>query len=104
VSQLLLWETEIRTGADGSAEVIARKPLLECDVDRARVYLGGKDVVSRRQIWRLFQHGKIEGYKPRAIAERIDGRASDAKLVPYVESLPCGTVECDWELGGLRPV
>ena len=87
MSQLLLRETEVRTGADGSAEVIARKPLLECDVDRARVYLGGKEVVARDLVYRLFQHCKIEDYKPGALAKRTDGRSINAKVVLYVESL-----------------
>lgn len=84
---MLLWETEVRSGADGTAQVLARRPVLECDVDRARIYLGGKEVVSRRQVWRLYQLGKITGYKPGAVARRTDGRGSNAKLVLSVESI-----------------
>jgi hypothetical protein len=75
--QLLIWESEITQSGEGRAVVTARKPLSRMSVSQAAKLLGcGKGAV-----WRAYRAGLITGWKPGALAQRKDGRASNAALV-----------------------
>ncbi|WP_353566221.1 hypothetical protein [Haloferula sargassicola] len=79
--QPMLFEAEVVKAGPGEAVVRAGRPLLEGDVDRVRVILGGKDVISRSMVHRLRREGKIRGWQPRGGGKRRDGRASNAKWI-----------------------
>ena len=36
----MLWDTEVRQAGDGSAVVVARKPVAECGIERVLAILG----------------------------------------------------------------
>jgi hypothetical protein len=80
---LFVWATKIVRRGDGRAELVAVKPKKEITVAEASEILG----VSPRVVRRIWKAGLIEGWKPGAIAERSDGRGSNAELKLDAESV-----------------
>lgn len=81
----MLWETKVTPQADGSVRLEAVGFQNECDVARARVILGGEDVVSAKMVRKLCRLGLIESYKPGGLP-RKDGKPSNARIVINVDS------------------
>ena len=74
---LCIWETDVTAAGEGRAIVTARKPLYRMSVKQAAKLLG----CSEQTVCKAFRLGKISGWKPGAIANRKDGRQSNAALV-----------------------
>lgn len=72
----------MRTG-DGIVEIHARKPLSKMSVKQAAKVLG----TTEWNVRHLYRLGILKGEKPGAIKVRRDGRASNAALVLYSESV-----------------
>lgn len=83
----MLWTTEVSSMGDGSARIVAKKPLLEGNVDEARKILGGLEAVSRQDVYRLVRQKYITGWKVRPGLARKDEKASNCKLVIDLESV-----------------
>ncbi len=83
----MLWETKVSSNGDGSARIMATKPVLEGNVDEARKILGGFAAVTRQDVYRLVRQKYIVGWKVRPGMERKDGRATNTKLVLDLESV-----------------
>ncbi len=83
--QLLIWDSEVTREADGSAKVVARKPLLRMSIKQAARLLG----CPRDTVERLYRRGIIGGWKPGENPKtgRKDGRGSNAKVVLDAESV-----------------
>lgn len=77
--QLLMWDSEITREPDGSARVVARKPLHRMSIKKAAEVLG----CNPQTISRLYQQGILGGWKPGENPghTRKDGRKSNAKVV-----------------------
>jgi excisionase family DNA binding protein len=77
--QLVMWDSEITREPDGSARVIARKPLHRMSIKKAAEVLG----CTTQTISRLYQQGILGGWKPGENPghTRKDGRKSNAKVV-----------------------
>ena len=82
-TQLLIWESEVKSAGEGQAVVTARKPLFRMTVRQAARLLG----CSEWTVQKAFRAGKISGWKPGAIAKRGDGRGSNAALVLDAEGV-----------------
>lgn len=80
---LFVWATRVIKRGDGRAELVAVEPKKDLSVAEAARILS----VGPRTVRRLWQYGLIDGWKPGAIAERRDGRASNAALVLDAESV-----------------
>lgn len=81
VRQLLLWETEVRPAGDNQSVVVARRVVLEGDITAARRALGGLDVVSRDDVYKLRDLGFIKARRNFPALPRKDGKRSNAKWV-----------------------
>ena len=84
---LLLWDTDVTVSSAGHAHVKARKPVLEGNVDRAREVLGGKDVVTRYDVYRLIKRGMITAWQLDKGVVRADKKKSNRKLIICLESV-----------------
>lgn len=79
----LIWESTLERDGDNAVRLVAKKPLSRMTTKHAARVLG----VSVWTINKLHRAGKIQGYKPGAVATRKDGRASNAALVLDAESV-----------------
>lgn len=75
--QLLIWESEVIPTGDGTARIVARKPLHRMTAKQAARLLG----CSEWTVGKLYREGRISGWKPGACSTRRDGRKSNARLV-----------------------
>lgn len=80
---LFVWQTRVVRKGDGRAELVAIAPKKELTVREAAELLG----TTKKVILRLRRAGMIDGWKPGAIAERSDGRESNATLALDAESV-----------------
>lgn len=80
---LFVWATRVVRLGDGRAELVAVKPKKELTVREAAEILG----TTRKVVMRLRKAGFIDGWKPGAIAQRSDGRDSNAALVLDADSV-----------------
>lgn len=80
---LFVWATRIIKRGDGRAELVAVRAKKEISVAEAAEILS----VRPRTVRRLWKFGLINGWKPGAVAERSDGRDSNAALVLDAESV-----------------
>ena len=111
-SQLMLWVTEVTKTGDGRAMITAKAPMLEGGIEAARKALGGLDIVTRDDVYRLREEGFIRARKNRPGKKRRDGRAPNTKWIfdlvschkarmdksgqtPREDLLPVQTANCD---------
>ena len=80
---LFVWATRVIRHEDGRAELVASHPKRDLSVAETAKLLG----ITPRTVRRIWKHGLIDGWKPGAVAERSDGRASNAALVLDAESV-----------------
>ena len=73
---------------DGSARVVAKKPLVTCGVERVLSILGMENTRGAKwTVYRLARLGILIAIKPGAVQARKDGKRSNAKLVFDMESV-----------------